>query len=186
MASQADDRSVVERIARGDPGALRELYDHFGGRALAIALRVLGTRSEAEEVVQEVFIQVWHRAREYDPERGGALSWILTIARSRAIDRLRSRGAHQRATSSLEPDPPSMPLPSELAEERQRRERIDAALRALPQEQRRAIELAYFEGLSQSEIASLTGDPLGTVKTRVRLGMSKLATLLDEFAGEAR
>jgi RNA polymerase sigma-70 factor (ECF subfamily) len=182
-ASKDGDRSLLEGVAHGDPAALRVIYERCAGRALAIALRVLGTRSEAEEVVQEVFIQVWNRATEYDAGRGSVLAWILTIARSRAIDRLRSRGAQARATAAVDFDQASVQMPSELAEERQLRARVNSALGALPAEQRRAIELAYFEGLSQSEIANLTGDPIGTVKTRVRLGMSKLAGLLDEFAG---
>ncbi|HYC23414.1 MAG TPA: sigma-70 family RNA polymerase sigma factor [Candidatus Bathyarchaeia archaeon] len=181
-ASRDDDRSLLRGVAHGDAGALRVIYERCAGRALAIALRVLGTRSEAEEVVQEVFIQVWNRAREYDAGRGSMLTWILTIARSRAIDRLRTRGAQARAAAGVELDPAAVQMPSELAEESQLRARVNSALGALPAEQRRAIELAYFEGLSQSEIASLTGDPIGTVKTRVRLGMSKLAGLLDEFA----
>ena len=181
-ASRDDDRSLLRGVAHGDAGALRVIYERCAGRALAIALRVLGTRSEAEEVVQEVFIQVWNRAREYDAGRGSMLTWILTIARSRAIDRLRTRGAQARAAAGVELDPTAVQMPSELAEESQLRARVNSALGALPAEQRRAIELAYFEGLSQSEIASLTGDPIGTVKTRVRLGMSKLAGLLDEFA----
>src|SRR5262249_30473398 len=160
----------LDAIGRGDGGALRVLYDRCAGRVLAIALRVLGSRGDAEEIVQEVFIQVWNRAGDYDPERGGALAWVVTMARSRAIDRLRSRGAQARAAAALDPDPLTPPPPSELAEERQLRERVGAALATLPVEQRRAIELAYFEGLSQSEIAGVTGDPLGTVKTRVRLG----------------
>jgi len=181
-ASRDDDRSLLRGVAHGDAGALRVIYERCAGRALAIALRVLGTRSEAEEVVQEVFIQVWNRAREYDAGRGSMLTWILTIARSRAIDRLRTRGAQARAAAGVELDQAAVQMPSELAEESQLRARVNSALGALPAEQRRAIELAYFEGLSQSEIASLTGDPIGTVKTRVRLGMSKLAGLLDEFA----
>jgi RNA polymerase sigma-70 factor (ECF subfamily) len=148
---------------------------------MSVAQRVLGARSEAEEVVQETFVQVWRQASTYDARRGGALAWITTIARSRAIDRLRSRAAAERVVASIDdPAPASAPIPPlEAAEQRQVRERVIAALAELPAEQRSVLELAYYEGLSQSEIASRLGDPLGTVKTRVRLGLAKLATLLD-------
>jgi RNA polymerase sigma-70 factor (ECF subfamily) len=146
---------------------------------LSVAYRVLGTRSEAEEVVQETFVQVWRQAASYDASRGGAMAWIATIARSRALDRLRTRVAGERAVArSEEPDLPTQPAPVELAAQRQLRTQVIAALAALPQEQRSAIELAYYEGLSHTEIAARLGDPLGTVKTRVRLGLAKLAALL--------
>lgn len=176
------DRALLEQVSSGDVGALRTLYDRCSGRALSVACRVLGARGEAEEVVQETFVQVWRQAATYDASRGGAMTWILTIARSRALDRLRSRNAAERAAarSGAEPDPQAEPAPVEAAEQRQLRERVLAALSSLPREQRDAIQLAYYEGLSHSEIASRLGDPLGTVKTRVRLGLAKLATLLDE------
>ena len=148
---------------------------------MAIALRVLKDRTEAEDVVQETFLEIWKRAAEFDANRGGADAWIVTIARSRAIDRLRSRDSAARAaTASATPAPlPRAAPPLELAEERQNRERIAAALATLPSEQRAAIELAYFEGLTQREISERTGDPLGTVKTRVRLAIEKLAAILE-------
>jgi len=131
-------------------------------------------------VVQETFIQVWRQAASYDSRRGGAMAWIATIARSRAIDRLRARAAAGRAEAVVhEPDPPSVPAPLEIAEQRQLRERVQGALAELPEEQRSVLELAYFQGLSQSEIAGRLGHPLGTVKTRVRLGLAKLASLLE-------
>jgi RNA polymerase sigma-70 factor (ECF subfamily) len=180
----SDDLALIRRAARGDHQALHGLYERHAARAMALALRVLHQPTEAEEVVQESFFEVWRRAPEYDPVRGSPQAWIFTICRTRAIDRLRSRAAGARVLSQQDADANVASSPVEGAEQRQARERIDAALSQLPAEQRRVLELAYFEGLSQSEIAGRTGEPLGTVKTRVRLGMEKLASLLSEL-GEA-
>lgn len=184
-AAAAADREQLDRVIRGDSSALRAIYDRCSGRAFAIALKVLGTRPDAEEVLQETFLEIWKRAREYDPRRGGIEGWVVTIARSRSIDRLRARGAaaaHLSNVSAANPISDAAP-PLEAAEQRQNRERIHAALQSLPAEQRTVLELAYFEGLSQREIAERTGDPLGTVKTRVRLGMEKMALMLGEREG---
>jgi RNA polymerase sigma-70 factor (ECF subfamily) len=174
------DRAVVARVAKGDVGALRRLYDAYARRAMAIAMRVLRNEPEAEDVVQETFLEIWRRADQFDTERGGAAAWVVTIARSRAIDRLRSTGTASRAieTASGSLLPRAELLPSEQAERRRDEVRVAQALGALPPEQRQAIELAYFEGLSQSEIVARTGNPLGTVKMRVKLGLDKLARLL--------
>lgn len=167
-------------MARGDVEALRCLYDLHARRAMAIAMRVLRNEPEAEDVVQETFLEIWRRAGQFDTQRGGAAAWVVTIARSRAIDRLRSTGTTSRAiesaSGSLRPAPEL--LPSEQAERRRNEVRVAEALGALPPEQRHAIELAYFEGLSQSEIAARTSSPLGTVKMRVKLALSKLERLL--------
>jgi len=180
------DRGLVERVAKGDSAALKALYDRCSGRALAICLRILRSRTDAEEVLQETFLQIWKRAREYDAGRGGVEAWVVTIARTRAIDRLRSAGAAARLAESSRSDPApqsaAVPAPLEVAEARQSRERVMEALTQLPPEQRAAVELAYYEGLSQREIAEKTGDPLGTVKTRMRLGMIKLAQILKGYA----
>lgn len=152
---------------------------------MAIALRILRSRTEAEDVVQDTFVEIWRRAADYDEARGGVPAWVATIARTRAIDRRRSRDSAARATAGAkaEPEPDRGPEPIELAEKRQDRERVAEALAALPAEQRTAVELAYFEGLTQREIAARTGDPLGTVKTRVRLALVKLANLLAPVEG---
>jgi RNA polymerase sigma-70 factor (ECF subfamily) len=178
----SDDALLVERVARGDSAALRTLYERHAARAMAVALRVLGARTESEEIVQETFVEIWKRAREFDVTRGSAASWISTIARSRAIDRVRARGASARTLSAIavEPPPAAAASPLEDVEQRLQRERISSALGELPVEQRRTIELAYFEGFSYREIAERTGEALGTVKTRARLGMEKLAILLGE------
>ena len=173
---------IIARIARGERGALRAAYDAFAGRAMAIALRILRSTEEAEEVVQDTFVEIWRRAAEYRPERGTPGSWIAAMARSRAIDRLRERTRSENTLRALASEPPRDPdpPPSESAARQQERTRVRAALAALPAEQRRTVELAYFGGLTQSEIARATGDALGTVKTRIRLGMEKLADALLE------
>lgn len=179
--ANAADQALLARVSGGDAVALRTLYDVCAGRAMSIAYRVLASRSEAEEVVQETFVQVWRQAASYDASRGGAMAWIATIVRSRALDRLRARAASERAVARSEDEadaPATAAAPAELAAQRELRAQVMAALAALPVEQRSAIELAYYEGLSHSEIAARLGDPLGTVKTRVRLGLAKLATVL--------
>ena len=178
--AKGGDGALLDRIARHEVGALRELYDRHARRAMAIALRILRDESAAEDVVQETFLDVWRRAAGFDVQRGDAAAWVVTIARSRAIDRLRSSGKASRAIQAASGmlTPLSEPLPSDQAERRREGAQIAAALGELPAEQRQTIELAYFDGLSQSEIAEKTGTPLGTVKTRVKLAMTKLGTLL--------
>jgi RNA polymerase sigma-70 factor, ECF subfamily len=178
LGARDAENELVRRVVRGDAGALRTIYERHGGRAMAIALRVLQLPHEAEEVVQETFLEIWKRAATFDPGRGAVAAWVSTIARTRAIDRLRLRASAARAAAvSAEPLPPAR-TPVEAVEQREARQIIEVALRALPEEQRRVIELAYFQGLSQSEIAERTGEALGTVKTRVRLAMEKLSGLV--------
>jgi RNA polymerase sigma-70 factor (ECF subfamily) len=183
-AERARDRELLARVAAGDVAALRILYDEHAPRAMAIATRVLRSLQDAEDVVQETFLDLWRRAGQFDPHRGGAVAWVVTIARSRAIDRLRALGTAGRAVEEAaeggELVPAAFPAPHLEAERRRDRDRVGRALEALPPEQRRTIELAYFEGLSQTEIASRTGSPLGTVKMRVKLAISKLTALLKE------
>jgi RNA polymerase sigma-70 factor (ECF subfamily) len=181
-ASDDVEAAWLARVAKGERVALRKLYDRLSGQVLAVALRIVGSRGEAEEVVQEVFVEVWTRAGLFDVARGRGRTWVLSIARNRAIDRLRSRDAAGRAVEGARAEarpeaPPVTPL--ETVEQREARQRIQAALAALSPEQRRVLELGYFEGLSQSEIAEKLGEPLGTVKSRVRLALEKLAQLVD-------
>lgn len=163
---------------------MRTLYERCAGRVWAVTLRILGSRPDAEEVLQEAFLEVWRRAREFDPARGGLETWVITIARTRAIDRKRALGTVARVVEEVATQPPpasATPVdPSEAAEQGQAQARVAAAMRTLPAEQRLVVELAYFEGLSQREIAERTGDPLGTVKTRARLALEKLAALLRQ------
>jgi RNA polymerase sigma-70 factor (ECF subfamily) len=165
-------------------GDLRALYDACAGRVMAVAFQLLRDRAEAEDVVQESFVELWRRSAEYDPARGTPEAYVVLIARSRALDRLRARASARRAAeraAAEDPLPPAVP-PVELAELRELRDRVRGALDALPLPQRQAVELAYFGGLSQTEIATRLGEPLGTVKTRIRLAMEKLATQLTEAA----
>jgi RNA polymerase sigma-70 factor (ECF subfamily) len=178
----------LQQLALGNSAAMKTVYARCSGRAWAVVLRILNSRAEAEEVLQETFLEVWRRAREFDPGRGVLESWVTTIARTRAIDRHRSLGTVARIAEDVAHQPPPVsaapPDPSEAAALGQDRARVAAALRELPPEQRTVVELAYFEGLSQREIADRTGDPLGTVKTRSRLALEKLASLLGEFPAQ--
>jgi RNA polymerase sigma-70 factor (ECF subfamily) len=178
--SDARELSQLRRAARGEAEALRGLYERYAPIVFAVGLRILANRNESEEVVQDTFLEVWRRAGEYDPRRGSPIAWVITIARTRAIDRLRARASQERMLVKTDSSPPPSASPADLNEDRELRERVQAALVGLPAEQRRVLELAYFEGLSQSEIAKKTGEALGTVKTRVRLGMEKLSAILAE------
>ncbi len=176
---------LLERLAQSDKSALAELYDLSSAAVFGLVLRVVGDRSDAEEVTLDVYMQVWKQAERYDSSRGRVLSWLLTIARSRAIDRLRSRAAKDRgreqpldaagvaevADAALNPEQSSF--------EATRKTTVLTALDSLHADQRQAIELAYFAGMSHSEIADRTGQPLGTVKTRIRLGMLRLRKTLQ-------
>lgn len=172
------DQELLLRIAKRDEGALTQLYDRYCGAALAIATRVLGDRAEAEDVLQEVFVRVWDRAAEYDLSRGSVAAWVMSSIRNGAIDRLRRKDAFHRAVDGAAAQPRPEPEEREFPEDLKR---VSAAVAKLPEEQRQAIELAYFEGLSQSEIASRLAQPLGTVKTRMRLAMQKLRAALAGF-----
>ena len=163
----------MNAVARGERDALRVLYAAFGRRVQAVAQRVLESAAEAEDVTQEAFVEIWRRAGEYDPDRGSVPAWILTIARSRAINRLNSLRSTARTAVAASRE--RSQIATALDEGRLHRGRLEAALAELPEEQRAAIELAYFEGLTQTEIAVRTGEPLGTIKTRIRRGMEKLA-----------
>ncbi len=164
--------------AAGGDQALRELYRQCGTTVLAVALRMLRDRGEAEDVVQETFLELWRRAELYDARRATPATWAVVIARSRAIDRLRARSSARRALDAQRGEPPPAQPAVEPVEAREQRERVRAALAELPPEQRSAVELAFFEGLTHSEIAARLKQPLGTVKTRVRLAMEKLEARL--------
>ncbi|HEX8128911.1 MAG TPA: sigma-70 family RNA polymerase sigma factor [Pyrinomonadaceae bacterium] len=178
------DTELLHAIARGDESALAALYDRYNSILLGLLLRILHSRVEAEDVLQEVFLQIWQRAANFDDARGRAFTWMVTLARSRAIDRLRSLQSRQRADdTALRDAPETVGDASVDAYQAEQREIVRAALAEIPEEQRRALLLAYFEGLTQSEIAARLGQPLGTVKTRMRSGMSKLRDLLGEKMG---
>ena len=175
----AADQALIDRIVLGDESALGELYELLAPRAYGIALKILKDAGEAEEVLQDTFLEVWRSATRFDPARAAAERWIATMARTRAIDRLRKRNSRDRTLSAVALlAPPRRPSPEDLLSTAQIGVRVRKALADLPNEQRRALELAYFEGQSQSEIAATTATPLGTVKTRMRLAMIKLAETL--------
>ena len=180
-ASALAAQTAIARIARGDRAALRALYDECAGRALALAARVLGSAAEAEDVVQETFLDIWRRGPDLEKERGAPGPWVGAVARSRAIERRRARqrpgGTAQGPASEAQrqSEPPAV-----SADRWQERERVRTALKTLPDEARRAIELAYFSGLTQTEIAEKLGQPLETVKTDLRTAMEKLAAMLVE------
>lgn len=177
----SDDLAIVRRMVAGEPEALAELYDRFAPLVLAVARRILGAAGDAEEVLQEAFLQAWNQAERYDAGRSSVSTWLVLIARTRALDRLRSRGARDRTAAAAAAEPPPPDTSSRLDEHvlhRERRRRVKEVLSAIPEEQRRVLELAFYEGLSQSEISTRTGTPLGTVKTRALLGMKKLREAL--------
>ncbi len=169
----------MRAVARGDERALASLYDQYARILFGLILRILNDREEAEDVLQEVFLQVWRRAADYDERRGRPFTWLVTLARSRAIDRLRALGSRQRAVKeSAREVSEEVSDAAQDAFKSEQGEIVRRALAELPEEQRRALVLAYFEGLSQSEIAVRLGAPLGTIKTRMRSGLMKLRELL--------
>ncbi|MEW6273226.1 MAG: sigma-70 family RNA polymerase sigma factor [Thermodesulfobacteriota bacterium] len=179
---------LIARCAQGDQRALAELYDATAAQVNGLALRILADREVAEEVTGDVYLQVWRSAASYDPARGSALAWLFTLARSRAIDRLRAGAGERRHAAPAEPprEPESdAPGPEEGSSLAQRRRIVHAALERLGEEQRRVLEMAFFQGLSHGEIAAALGTPLGTVKTRIRLGVGRLRELLKAQGGLA-
>jgi RNA polymerase sigma-70 factor (ECF subfamily) len=178
--------SLICAIAAGEQTALAQLYDRTAFLVYGLALRVLGNPEDAEEVTLDVYSQVWRSARGFEESRGSATSWLVMIARSRAIDRLRRRMDQRQREGTMEDlgnAPDSAATPDQASERNQRRALVQAALGQLPDEQRELIELAFFLGCSHSEIAGRTGIPLGTVKTRLRLGMIKLREQLATLGG---
>ena len=181
------DSTLVSRAAGGDERALGELYDRYGAMAYSLACAVVGVHADAEEVVAEAFAQVWRSAAGFDPARGSVAAWVATICRTRALDLVRSRKRRARvveeaAVVSDEGESlvfaPSNESTDRGAELTETSAIVRKSLADLPAEQRRVIELAYFGGLSQSEIAEQLSQPLGTVKTRMRSGMEKLRQAL--------
>ncbi|HLY85776.1 MAG TPA: sigma-70 family RNA polymerase sigma factor [Gaiellaceae bacterium] len=173
------DEALVLLAARSEESALAELYDRYGRTAYGLALRILRDRALAEDAVQEAFLTVWRTASKFVPERGKASTWILTLAHRRAVDAVRRE--ERRRADSLERAPePSVEGVDEDAWLRLQRERVQEALKRLPDAQREALELAYYGGLSQSELAERLGQPLGTIKSRMFGGLSRLRELLGE------
>jgi RNA polymerase sigma-70 factor, ECF subfamily len=173
------DEALVALAARSEQSALAELYDRYGRTAYGLALRVLRDQTLAEDAVQEAFLTIWRTASRFVPERGKASTWILTLVHRRAVDAVRRE--QRRRTDSLErAAEPSVEGVEEDAWLRLQRERVQAALRRLPDAQREALELAYYGGFSQSELAERLGQPLGTIKSRMFTGLSTLREQLGE------
>ena len=169
---------LVAALRRRDEKALAELYDRYGHTVYALGLRVTGDAGAAEEISIDTFWQLWQQADRYDPRQGSLLNWLLTMARSRALDRLRARAALKRTVIPDPTDVAGTPRPDELAELQQRRQLVRQALETLSPDQRTALSLAYYEGLSHSQIADRLQQPLGTVKTRIRHALGVLRRTL--------
>lgn len=181
------EEQLVALLQQGDSSALGELYDRRGKAVFGFALHLLRDQAKAEEVTQEVFLNVWQKARTYDPSRGGFSTWLMTMVHHRAIDELR-RNQRQRASleqsaqdALVQINTSSSDSPADSAERAQDAEAVRKALEALPAEQSSVVTLAYYQGLSQSEIAARLQQPLGTVKTRMRLALQKLRIALAAY-----
>jgi RNA polymerase sigma-70 factor (ECF subfamily) len=178
VETPADEAELLARVAAGDERALGALYDRMAPVAYGLALRIVGDADGAEDTVQEAFLRVWRRADRYEADRGAPRPWLLRLVRNVAIDHLRSRGARARAERRggvhEHEHLPAPERPDDLLLQKERRDVVRAALEALPAEQRRMIEIAYFEGLTHAQIAEREQTPLGTVKTRIRDGVLRL------------
>ena len=177
------DASLVRQVIDRRPEALGTLYSRYAATLLALGKRILGSVSDAEEVLQEVFLHVWNHAGRYDAGRSSVSTWLVLITRSRAIDRLRTRKVVERThetSAQLDPAGHASPEGVETVFLQERRERVQRELGKLPPEQKQVLEMAFYEGLSQSEIAARADLPLGTVKTRTLLAMKKLRNALRD------
>jgi len=174
---------LLRRVAVGDRESFEQLYDRYSGAIFSTAYRILNQQEAAEDLLQEVFVQIWEKAALYDPQRGKPLTWAITLTRNRAIDRLRSSQRRQKLSAEIEREAELADYQTDKssAEEvslSEKNRMVHDAVIQLPPDQRRAIELAFFSGLTQTEIAEELHEPLGTVKARIRRGMMKLRDLL--------
>lgn len=171
VSNPKEERALLARIGGGDESAMSDLYGRYSGIVYGVALRVLGSTAAAEDVLQEVFLQLWRNPQAFDSDRGKLAPWLAVIARNRAIDLLRKR--------PMEEDIDELPISTGVnledeVSERMAIDKVRGVLTQLPAEQRKALEMAYFEGMTHTEIAAKMGDPLGTVKTRIRYGLLAL------------
>ena len=184
-STDPQDSYLLGRVAAGDQAAFATFFDRHSGIVLGVLTRMLRDRSEAEEIMQEAFLQAWKQAGRYRPERATPRGWLLMMARSRALDRIRSSQSRVRREDEVAQDSESAPqitaVGTEALEIEERRQRVRGALGELPTEQRQCVELAFFEGLSHSQIAEHLETPLGTVKSRILLGMNKLRVALATY-----
>lgn len=177
----SDESRLIAQIAQGDEQAFLSIYDRYASRVYGLTLHILGDPMLAEEATQDTFLKLWSRARQYLTERGPFLPWLLTIARHVALDRLRLEARRPTISDANDPENTWQTLPDhETTSEENRWRSLYFTLQTLPPEQRKIIELAYYQGMSQSEIAEMLGLPLGTVKTRLRAAMEKLRRLWHE------
>ncbi len=177
LVSEPTDGQLIVRIAAGDRRAFDELYGRYARAVLGLALRRLGDRGQAEDATQDAFVAIWRSARTYDPTRGRGAAWLYAVARNAITDGLRRR---PEPAAELEDGPSGEPDPADEAEQSWRAWQVHRALEVLPDHERPVIELAYWSGLSQSEIARRLEIPLGTVKTRTRSALARLADALEE------
>jgi len=183
------DEQLMLMLQQRDPVALEYLYDRHSAIVKSLGMKVVHNEAEAEDLLQEIFMEIWNRAAGYDPAKGKPLGWIVTLARRRAIDRLRKCQSHCRAEDRLRVEVESQPDswttdPEDDFVMADVRETLRKLLNALPVAQQHAIELAFYQGMSRREIAAHTGIPLGTIKTRLELGLKKLTVALKDYAGE--
>lgn len=181
--SSTDDFSLITKIGQQDQAALAELYDRYAPLLYSVAFKMLGSAEEAEEVVLDVWRQVWRQACNYDPQRGRVDTWLFMLLRSRALDRLRRLKQVERVVIASQDRTVQASLqtndPAENILIAERRQQVQSALSQLPNAQRQVLELVYYQGLTQAEIATQIGQPLGTIKTRIRLGLVKLRQTLS-------
>jgi len=181
MVANIDDIELVGRVAKGDESAFLALYDRYVGRVYGLTLHILRVPQLAEEATQDTFLKLWSRARQYLVERGSFLPWLLTIARRVSLDRIRLESRRPSLTDSKDPETIWQNLPdSDTITEEARWRSMYFAVQALHPDQRKVIELAYYQGMSQSEIADVLDWPLGTVKTRLRAAMENLRKIWNE------
>jgi RNA polymerase sigma factor (sigma-70 family) len=178
-ARERTDEELLEAVAAGNEEALGALYDRFGRVAYGVALRILRDRALAEDAVQEAFLALWRSADSYRKERAKPATWILTLVHRRAVDLVRREDRRRGEPLDEAPEPAAGSVPEE-ANLRERRTAVQAALRQLPADQRQALELAYYGGYTQSELAERLGVPLGTVKSRMFAGLTRLRQLVPE------
>ena len=184
------DFDLMKGIQRGDPDALSQLYDRYNGILKALILRVIHNEAEADDLLQEIFMEIWNQAKNFSAQKGKPLGWMVTLARRRAIDGLRKKQAYARAEERLQNETEQQPdawvhnATEEEIELSDTRRLIRKVIKSLPPPQQQAIDLAFFKGMSQREIAAKTNTPLGTVKTRLELGLKKIYDGLKELKDE--
>src|SRR5499427_7109375 len=180
---ELEDRALIRDMAERNPKALDAFYERYNRLAFSLVFRIVGNRADAEDVLSDVFWQVWQQSSRYDSSRGKPVAWLLTISRTRAIDRLRSTSRQQMETQveKAQLDPPSSAAEPDPFVRADVRGAVQEALQSLPEQQRIPLEMAYFQGMSHTEIAAALGQPLGTIKDRIRTGMLHLKKRLRPY-----